>query len=48
MLKQVSFTDEFMGGWYFYVYNPTGGFPTTKTVGEAGPVTFELTLSYVW
>jgi len=41
-------TDEFMGGWYFYVYNPTGGFPTTKTVGAAGPVTFELTLSYVW
>jgi hypothetical protein len=40
--------NEFMGGWYFYVYNPTGGFPTTKTVGAAGPVTFELTLSYVW
>ncbi len=41
-------TNEFMGGWYFYVYNPTGGFPTTKTVGAAGPVTFELTLSYVF
>jgi hypothetical protein len=43
-----SLTNEFMGGWYFYVYNSTGGFPTTKTVGAAGPITFELTLSYVW
>jgi hypothetical protein len=39
---------EFMGGWNFYIYNSTGGFPTTRTVGAAGPVTFELTLSYVW
>jgi hypothetical protein len=43
-----SLTNEFMGGWNFYIYNSTGGFPTTKTVGAAGPVTFELTLSYVW
>lgn len=39
---------EFMGGWDFYIYNSSGGFPTTRTVGAAGPVTFELTLSYVW
>lgn len=43
-----SLTNEFMGGWDFYIYNSAGGFPTTKTVGAAGPVTFELTLSYVW
>lgn len=43
-----SFTYENMGGWYFYIYNSAGGFPNTKTVGAAGPVTFELTLSYVW
>jgi hypothetical protein len=43
-----SLTNEFMGGWDFYIYNSSGGFPTTRTVGAAGPVTFELTLSYVW
>ena len=42
------FTYENMGGWNFYIYNSTGGFPPTRTVGAAGPVTFELTLSYVW
>jgi hypothetical protein len=42
-------TNEFMGGWYFYVYDSTGGFPTTITLSNAtSPYKFELTVSYVW
>jgi hypothetical protein len=40
---------EQMGGFNFYIYNSTGGFPTTmllnNTTSDYG---FELTLSYVW
>ena len=43
-----SITNEFMGGGDYYIYNSNGGFPTTLIVDQSGPVTFELTLSYVW
>ena len=40
---------EFMGGFNFYLYNSTEGFPTTITISNStSPYKFELTLSYVW
>ena len=40
---------EFMGGFNFYLYNSTGGFPTTITLSNSTSLyKFELTLSYVW
>ncbi len=40
---------EFMGGFDFYLYDSTGGFPTTITLSNAtSPYKFELTVSYVW
>jgi hypothetical protein len=40
---------EFMGGFNFYLYNSTGGFPTTITLSNStSPYKFELTISYVW
>jgi len=42
-------TNEFMGGFDFYLYNSTGGFPTTITLSNStSPYKFELTVSYVW
>lgn len=40
---------QFMGGFNFYLYNSTGGFPSTITLSNAtSPYKFELTVSYVW
>ena len=40
---------EFMGGFNFYIYDSTGGFPTTITLSTlTSPYKFELTVSYVW
>jgi hypothetical protein len=40
---------EFMGGFNFYLYDSTGGFPTIITLSNAtSPYKFELTVSYVW
>jgi hypothetical protein len=39
----------FMGGFNFYVYNSTGGFPASKIINTAtSPYKFELILSYIW
>lgn len=41
--------NEFMGGWNFYIYNSTSGFPTLLNVGTGNNnVKFQLTLSYEW
>ena len=40
---------EFMGGFNFYIYNSSGGFPTTMPLNNTtSGYGFELTLSYVW
>lgn len=40
---------EQMGGFNFYLYNPTGGFPTTLAINNStSDYGFELTLQYVW
>jgi hypothetical protein len=40
---------EQMGGFNFYIYNPTGGFPTTLAINNStSDYGFELTLQYVW
>ena len=42
-------TFETMGGFNFYLYDSTGGFPTIITLSNAtSPYKFELTVSYVW
>ncbi|MEO0037183.1 MAG: hypothetical protein RIQ59_394 [Bacteroidota bacterium] len=42
-------SDELMDFSTFYLYNSTGGFPTTKTyTNSTGTFSFTLTLSYVW
>lgn len=40
---------ETMGGFNFYIYNSSGGFPTTMSLNSTtSSYGFELTLSYVW
>lgn len=40
---------EFMGGWNFYPYSSTGGFPTLLNIGfGSGTVKYQLTLTYEW
>ena len=40
---------EIMGGFNFYLYNSTEGFPTTISISNStSPYKFELTVSYVW
>lgn len=40
---------ELMGGFNFYIYSSTGGFPTTMALNSTtSDYGFELTLSYVW
>jgi len=42
-------SSELMGGFNFYIYNSTGGFPTTMAVSSpTSDYGFELTLSYTW
>ena len=44
-----STTNKYMGGFDFYTYNSSAGFPTTITLSNAtSPYKFELTVSYVW
>ncbi len=47
---RLGFTDqELMGGYDFYIYNSTGGFPTTIVISNStGSCGFELTVSYTW
>lgn len=41
--------NEFMGGFNFYIYNSTSGFPSTINLNNTtSPYKFELTVSYVW
>jgi hypothetical protein len=38
-----------MGGFNFYIYSSTGGFPTTMALNSpTSDYGFELTLSYTW
>ena len=42
-------TPETMGGFNFYIYNSSGGFPTVMSLNSpTSSYGFELTLSYVW
>ena len=42
-------TFEQMGGFNFYIYSSTGGFPTTMPLNSpTSSYGFELTLSYIW
>ena len=42
-------SSELMGGFNFYIYSSTGGFPTTMDLkSPTSDYGFELTLSYVW
>lgn len=47
--SNINSPDDLMGKKSFYPYSSSGGFPTTITViNDSYPVSFTLTLSYVW
>ena len=47
--SNINSSDDLMGKKSFYPYSSSGGFPSTITVSDDSyPVSFTLTLSYVW
>lgn len=46
--KENIVSDELIGGYNFFLYSNTNGFPTVMTLGAGGNITFEFQVTYIF